>query len=139
MNRNFNSEDMNKISKILQVTPDVVDGCYTWILSSVNNLPRVSVSVFTKIKNSDKILIAVQTALGYLELHNVQGWDEFSSNEIVFFSEENDKLSSLFVSEEGGISLFANTSKNILEQEISEIDPALVLSVMQLSIYNDKS
>jgi hypothetical protein len=138
MNKNFDADAINEMSEVFQTDPSVDCNTYSWMLKSVNFFPNVSVCLFTNIyDNSENVVISVQTGLGYYELHNIKGWGKFSASEIVFFAETDDSITVMFIGKSDGVSFYSNIDKKILEEDITQIDPAFLIAYMQISIIND--
>jgi hypothetical protein len=137
MNYSFDKNNIKLISDILGADPDFVDNCYTWNIKSKNYITNCSINLFTNIQMTNTNLISIQTLIGYYELHNVKCWNKFSDNEVAFFSDNGSQISVIFISTEYGVSLYAGMDQNILDKDITEIDPSLLLSAMQLNIYNN--
>lgn len=134
MNIGFTKENIDEISRIFNSVPEEIQGCYNWMLVSPEKAPKIAVSLYTNINGGENILLSVQTALGCYELHNVKKWTAFSTQEIIFWTEENDKISAISIGCNHEVSFYANISKSILDEDITKIEPELLLSVMQLSL-----
>ncbi|MDR0926976.1 MAG: hypothetical protein LBO69_04335 [Ignavibacteria bacterium] len=139
MKKKFDKQSIDEITEILQSKPEVVDNnSFNWSLKSNSYLPNINVTLFVDLDGDGYGMVSVHTVLGYYELHNVRYWSRFATNEVVFFAEENGHISSLFVSYENGVSFYSNIDKALLNKDISTLDPALLLSIMQLSIFSDE-
>ncbi len=138
MNITINLENIRNISTLLEQEPDIIDNCYTWSIENSKYSTPIYFSIYlnVNIENQPTALISIQTVHGYYELHNVTNFTVFPPDELFFSSLNNDKISSLIISKNSGVSLFANISKDILNSEIAELDSSLVLAALQLSIIN---
>ena len=79
-------------------------------------------------------VLSAQTVHGYFELHNVGRYVPVEPGEIIFVSEEGDKISGLVIGREGTCSLFANVDRRTLSADFVTIEPALLLAAMQLGL-----
>jgi hypothetical protein len=138
MNKNFDADAIKEMSEVFQTDPSVDNNTYSWLLQCANFFPNVSVCLFTNIyDNPANVVISVQTGLGYYELHNIKEWGKFAANEIVFLAEMNDSVTVMFIGKSDGVSFYSNIDKKILEEDVTQIDPAFLIAYMQLSIIND--
>lgn len=137
MNYCFDEENIKLISNILETESNFLDDCYSWDVKSRLYKSAFAVNLYVNIKPKNTITISIQTAIGYYELHDIKCWNHFSNEEVVFFADSGSYLSCVFISKENGISIYANIEKNILELDINEVDPALLLGIMQLNIYSN--
>ena len=80
------------------------------------------------------VVISAQTSYGYFELHNVHQMISVEPDEVIFASEGEDRISGLVVSRNGACSLFANVDRAYLSADLGTLDPALLLSAMQLGL-----
>ena len=84
-------------------------------------------------------IISVQTRHGYYELHNITNYIVFEPDEIIFICSKKKTLSCLIVGKGNTCSFFANIQKKMLRRDPTELDPAVLLAVMQLSLIENKS
>lgn len=135
----FDLEKIKVIEDILEVKAEITSNSYTWTLKDSNNNTSIYFTIYTNIESQDEIitLASVQTIYGYYELHNIQYMEVLIPYEVFFFAENNDKISCLSISKNRGLSIFANISKNTFNADISTIDPALLLSTLQLSLFEN--
>jgi hypothetical protein len=136
MGFSFGKEDIEKISGILKSEPQVFESAWSWKLE---NKPAGQSLVFTLYNDvelgSDRgSLVSVQTLHGYFELHGCTGYLVFEPDEIIFVQASKDKLASLIVGKECTCSMFSNISRSILSADFTALDPAVLLSAMQLSL-----
>lgn len=80
------------------------------------------------------VLVSAQTIHGYFELHTVQRFVPVDPDEVIFVAESGGRVSGLVVGREGTCSLFANVDHAILSADLTQLDPALLLSSMQLGL-----
>src|SRR6185295_4665620 len=136
----FNQIDKDAISNVLNIEPVTFDGGWAWHLTNKEIKQKLVLTIYFKIDLGDDnigSLISVQTQHGYFELHDCSNYIVFEPNEVIFLNSTSDKISSLIISSEGTCSLYANINKNILNSDFSELDPAILLSAMQLSLTED--
>ena len=80
------------------------------------------------------VLVSAQTVHGYFELHAVQRVVPVDPDEVIFVAESGERISGLVVGREGTCSLFANVAHSILSADLTQLDPSLLLSSMQLGL-----
>lgn len=136
--------DINKIKIIedtLNVKSESVADSYTWTIKDSRNNASIYFTLHPNIEYQGKYvtLASIQTIYGYYELHNIQKMEVLSHDEIFFFSETDDKISCLSISKNQGVSIFANISKDIFKTNIETLDSALLLSSLQLSLFDNKN
>ena len=85
-------------------------------------------------KDETGVLVSVQTKHGYFELHGLTGFLLFEPDEVIFVRAEDEKVSCLVIGSNSSCSLFSNIDKAILKSNITELDPAILLAAMQLSL-----
>ncbi len=129
--------DINFISELFDQKVEIVDKTYSWTLKDSTNNPSIHFSIYTDvdINNKSITIVSVQTNYGYYELHEIKKWSFFPPDEIFFFAEHENILSSLSISKNRGVSFFANVDKSIMTKDILELDSALVLSTIQMSLF----
>jgi hypothetical protein len=96
----------------------------------------------SRLKNSivldifiDDNLISVYSENSHLQLQNCR---EFIISamleEVIFYSENNDKISGLIISKAGDCSLYANVDKNTLKSDFTDLNSEKLLSAVALSV-----
>lgn len=137
MNFSFNDSDIKKISTVLNHNPDSMPDTWVWHLKNEETAKPMVVSLHNCVdldSDTKGVLISVQTRHGYYELHNITGYMIFEPDEVIFISNEKKTVSSLIIGKENSCSLYSNIRKEILNADFTELDPAVLLSAMQLSI-----
>ena len=79
-------------------------------------------------------MISAQTTYGYFELHDVAGVLPVEPDEIIFFSESDEKVSGMVISQGGACSLFSNVERANLSADPVSLEPSEILSAMQLGL-----
>ncbi len=133
----FNKEAIDKISKTLGAEPEVNKNVWMWKLSNPENKQSLILTLNKDINfsRSDKgCLISVQTLYGYYELHNPISYMIFEPDEIIFLFSDEKTISSIIIGKQCTFSMYANISRNLISKDYKELDPAILLSVLQLSI-----
>ncbi len=137
MSYKFNDNDINRISELLCCEPDVIDNNRTWSLRNVESDKPMHVSLYNDVQLADGMsgsLVSVQTRHGYYELHNLSGYILFEPDEVIFISQQEEVVSTLIIGKGNTCSLFSNIRKDLLGICFAELDPAVLLSAMQVSI-----
>ncbi|MER3328601.1 MAG: hypothetical protein RIF34_03400, partial [Candidatus Kapaibacterium sp.] len=112
---------------------------WTWTLKNSETSQSVVFTVYNKTqispqKDETGVLVSVQTKHGYFELHGLTGFLLFEPDEVIFVRAEEEKVSCLVIGSNSSCSLFSNIDKAILKSNITELDPAILLAAMQLSL-----
>jgi len=140
MNYKFSDAEINKISEILDQKPEKADNSYMWKLVSPDNPKPLVFTIYTDVglgKDTIGAMIAVQTRHGYYELHNITGFMFFEPDEIIFTNSNEEYISCLVIGKQSSCSLFSNIRRELLNADFAELDPAVLLSAMQLSVTED--
>lgn len=133
----FNIEDIEKISNVLNCTPEVSDNTWIWKIVNHENKQSLILTLHKNIpfdKNEIGCLVSVQTLYGYYELHNPIGYMIFEPDEVIFIQANEETISSIIVGKQSTCSVFANIKRDLINKDFKELDPAILLSVLQLSI-----
>lgn len=133
----FNETDINVISKILCEQPENYDNSWVWNLKQDEHDKPMIVSLYNSVplgEEAEGSLVSVQTRHGYYELHDLTNFLIFEPDELIFIAAQEITISCLIVGKGNTCSLYANIKKELLNQDFSNLDPAVLLSAMQLSI-----
>lgn len=84
--------------------------------------------------DSQNSMVSAQTTYGYFELHDISGVIPVEPDEVIFFAEGGEKISGMIVSSVGACSLFSNVSRSNITADPTSLDPADILSAMQLGL-----
>lgn len=133
----FTSADIEKISAIIGSTPTADDNSWMWRLANPQTRQAQTVTIHNNVtfgRNGTGSLVVVQTIHGYFELHACSGFVVFEPDEVIFVSMKGDYLSSMVVGRQCTCSMFAPIHREILTMDFTELDPAILMSAMQLSL-----
>lgn len=133
----FTKDDISTISKVLGGELREYENSWTCKLSNPDSSQTLVLSIHNKIqlnKNNSGSLISVQTQHGYFEMHGCMAYMVFEPDEVIFVFYNEENLSSLIVGKRCSCSMFGNISRDILNADFSELDPAVLMSAMQLSL-----
>lgn len=133
----FTNDDIRKISDVLGVKEKGSGGTWSWQIKDSDNYKPMVLTLYGKAGlggDSEGPLLSVQTRHGYYELHDISHYLFFEPDEIIFINAGEEKLSSLIIGRQCTCSLYSNINRSILNSDFSELDPAVLLSAMQLSI-----
>jgi hypothetical protein len=137
MSYNFTKDDINTISNVLGGELREYDNSWTFKLNNTETSQTLVLSIHNRIqlnKNNAGSLISVQTQHGYFEMHGCMAYMEFEPDEVIFVFYNDDVLSSLIVGKHCSCSMFGNISRDILNADFAELDPAVLMAAMQLSL-----
>ena len=133
----FTGADIEHLSKILGGVAQEQEGILFWQLSNKQNGQALVLTIYNNVRlgrEAEGALISVQTHQGYYELHSCTGFFIVEPDEVIFVSASEHFLSSLVVGSRCTVSSFANIRREILSADFSELDPAVLMSAMQLSL-----
>lgn len=139
MNFSITEADIQIINDTLGVKSKSRDDSHTWALKNSKNDQSIVFTLYNKVVISPKegatgVLISAQTKHGYFELHDINAFMIFEPDEIIFVRSFDDKVSCLVIGKNCNCSMYSNIDKNILNTNFTELDPAILLSAMQLSL-----
>lgn len=137
MSELFQKDDIEKINEILGKSAEDLGEIYSWKLTNEENTKPMVITLYTNVGiggDEKGALISVQTRHGYYELHGITNYLVFEPDEVIFISADSEKLSSLIIGKQCTCSLYSNIKREILNADFAELDPAVLLSAMQLSI-----
>lgn len=137
MSFNFTDKDLETISKVLNVSASKFEGGWTWKMNNPETGEAVLCTIYNEaqLDSTNKgVLVSVQTRHGYFELHNCNSFLVFEPDEVIFIRGEDEVVSSLIIGKKSTCSMYSNISRQILGSDFSNLDPAVLLSAMQLSL-----
>lgn len=133
----FNKKEIDKIAKVLKVTPKWIGNKYRFVLENPDNRQHISLEVYPDIPIGDKIgnLISVYTPTSHLQLHFCTGYivSEMLA-EITFIADCGRFVSGLIVEKEAGCSLYANVEAKLLSGDFTKLGPEVMMSGIALSL-----
>lgn len=133
----LSKDDIIEISKILNTSFEEFGGGYSFSVSNTAGKQSFLLTVYTEAMLDTEIkgiLVSIQTQHGYFEIHGCNAWLLFEPDEVIFLQYTDTKVSSLVVGANGNCSLFSNISRKNLAADFAKLDPAVLLSAMQLSL-----
>lgn len=131
------SIDIDIISKTLGVEIEKTDNSYSWKQSNKESGQSLFVSVYNDAPVNDEgegVLVSVQSNNGYFELHDCTSYIDFENSEIIFIHSNEERLTTLVIGKNCSCNMYANISKHLFEQDITELDNSVIMSFMQLSL-----
>jgi hypothetical protein len=128
----FTNEDIESIAGILEAKKDSIGQETVLYIGSGRSAPPVVLTLTNLAGDHD--LVSAQTVHGYFELHNIGRFVPVEPGEVIFVSEEENRISGLVVGKEGTCSLFANVDRAALSADFTTLEPALLLAAMQLGL-----
>lgn len=133
----FTNDDINSISNILQLESKPYQNAWSWQLKNNENNQSLLFTIYNNVELGSEhfgSLISVQTQHGYYELHDCSCFMIFEPDEIIFINDSSERVSCLIIGKNCTCSMYSNIDKKILNADFSALDPAVLLSAMQLSI-----
>jgi len=131
------NNDIELISKTLEVEIEKGENSFSWKQSNEESGQSLYVTIYNGApvgKNENGVLVSVQSNHGYFELHDCTSFIDFENSEIIFLHSTEEKLTTLVLGKNCSCNMYANISKHLFEQDISELDNSVIMSFMQLSL-----
>lgn len=107
----------------------------SYSLSLVSMQKKSEISLNINFDKDGKSLISVYTENSHLQLQEC-GWIVLSEmlSEVIFISENNDKISGLIISNQGDCSLYSNVDKSLLSSDFSNLSSEKLIAAVALSL-----
>lgn len=137
MEFSFSDDNIKQISEILGHNADKIGNSWSWQLTNSDSGQQLVVTLSNDVslgKGRNGALVSVQSHHGYYELHECMGFVIFEPDEVIFVNCNGGLVSSLIVGKGSTCSCYSNVSRDILSADFSSLDPAVLLSAMQLSL-----
>ncbi len=133
----FTKKAIEKISKVLAVTPKQLGNKYRFMVENQETKQHISLEIYPDIPIGNDVgnLISVYTPTSHLQLHFCTGYVASEMlGEVTFISECGSRVSGLIVERVGGCSLYANVSAKLLSGDFSTMGPEVMMSGIALSL-----
>ncbi len=137
MNVVFSKKDIDKISKVLQVTPKWMGNKYRYVLHNPTTKQHISLEIYPDIPIGDRKgnLISVYTANSHLQLHFCTGYVVSEMlGEVTFIADCGRSIAGLIVERGAGCSFYANVETKILSGDFTRLGPEVMMSGIALSL-----
>ncbi len=134
---NFTKDDIEKINKIIGNPIQQNTDNWVWKIKNENTQQNLIFTIYNNIDLSDEVkgsLISAQTQHGYFEIHDCKAYLIFEPDEVIFITADNKYVSCMIIGKQGTCSMFTNIRRELLHSNFSELNPAVLLSAMQLSL-----
>ncbi len=132
-------QTINSITKFLETQAEVSENSWCWKLFNPETKNFLFLTIYQNVplNNTYINLASVQTNFGYFELHNFTKIVFVEPNEIAFIQHDKSKLNCLIVGKNCTCSLYSNINREIIKYNLSELNSALLLSALQLALFED--
>ena len=133
----FSAQDITAIARVLEITPTKQDSAWMWQMANAATGQAQTVIVHESVdfgNNETGSLIAVQTGHGYFELHGCNHVALFEPDEVIFLRIDDMHVSSMVIGKNCTCSMFAPIKRELLRMDPILLDPAVLMSAMQMSI-----
>jgi hypothetical protein len=133
----FQEEDINLISKVLEIKPVKRVNHYRFVLENIKEKRRLSLEIYPEVPIGEhqENLITIYTENSIIQLHSCTGYVPSESlGEVVFFSENQGRVSGVIVEKEAGCSVYSNVDASILSGDFTQLAPEVTMSGIALSI-----
>lgn len=136
-------EKYSYIEQIIKVLGNPIESFpnnWNWKLIDENSKQVLFLSLYLEVQNPSKMLVnlvSVQTSYGYFELHGFTKILPIEPDEIAFISINENKLNCMIIGKNCTCSLYSNIDKSLIKTNFSTLDNPLLLSAMQLALFED--
>lgn len=136
----FSKADIDKIAKVLSVTPKHRGNNYRFNIENKEDGRKLSLEIYPNIPIGNEVgtLLSVYTHNAHLQLHFCTGYVVSEMlGEVTFIGEFQGRLSGLIIEKEAGCSLYANVDSSLLSGDFTKLGPEVMLSGIALSLTED--
>jgi hypothetical protein len=133
----FRKEDIEIIKKVLGVTPVKRVDHHRFVLENTKDKRRLALEIYPEVTigTEQENLISIYTHNTHIQLHSCTGYIPSESlGEVVFFSENQGRVSGIIVEKEAGCSVYSNVDASILSGDFTQLAPEVMLSGIALSV-----
>ena len=133
----FSAQDIDAIAGLLDIVPIRHDSAWMWQMSNPQTGQAQTIIIHEAVdfgSNEIGCLVAVQTSHGYFELHGCTHYMLFQPDEVIFLRIEEHVVSSMVIGKHCTCSMFAPIKRELLRMDPESLDPAVLMSAMQMSI-----
>jgi hypothetical protein len=133
----FSQHDIDAMARLLDIVPERQDSAWIWQMSNEQSGQSQTVILHESVdfgEDETGYLISVQTLHGYFELHGCTHFMLFEPDEVIFFRVDTQTVSSLVIGKHCTCSMFAPIKRELLRMDPEQLDPAVLMSAMQMSI-----
>jgi hypothetical protein len=133
----FTDENIKEISQALGAEPKEHEQTWSWHLTNPTTGHSLVLTIYSNVmlgKEAAGCLVTAQTQQGYYELHDCNGFMTFEPDETIFIKSDETTLASLIVGKQCTCSMYSNIRREILSADFAALDPAVLMSAMQLSL-----
>ena len=123
---------IEEIARILSAQYDSGEGDPTLVVGAAGHPARLILTLFGF--GGQNPMVSAQTTYGYFELHSIAGIVPVAPDEVIFFAESGERVSGMIVSSVGACSLFSNVPRAHITADPTSLEPADILSAMQLGL-----
>ena len=129
-------QDIEAIEGVLGASERPDDRTWFWNLrdEATNRVLALTISVADLGDEQPSTVVSAQTYQGYVELHDVTAYLCIEPDEVMFIAKQGDRFSSLVVGKTSTCSQFGNIRASLIGKDLTELDPALLMAAMQLSL-----
>lgn len=133
----ISQQDIDAMARLLDSIPARQDSAWIWQMSNEKSGQAQTVIIHESVdfgSGESGYLIAVQTGHGYFELHGCTHFLLFEPDEVIFLRIEEQTISSMVIGKHCTCSMFAPIKRELLRMDPELLDPAVLMSAMQMSI-----
>lgn len=133
----FAKKDIEKITKVLQVSPKWIGNKYRYLLHNPETKQHLSLEIYPEIRIGDRKgnLISIYTANSHLQLHFCTGYVVSEMlGEVTFIAESGDAIAGMIVERGAGCSFYANVPSKLLSGDFTKLGPEVMMSGIALSV-----
>ncbi|MFM8456982.1 MAG: hypothetical protein ACKOAK_09465 [Ignavibacteria bacterium] len=133
----ISQQDIDAMAGILDIIPEKQDSAWIWQMSNEKSGQSQTIIIHEGVDfgaGETGCLLSVQTGHGYFELHGCTHFLLFEPDEVIFLRVDEQTVSSMVIGKHCTCSMFAPINRELLRMDPEELDPAVLMSAMQMSI-----
>lgn len=133
----FRKKDIDVIARVLNCRPVRRTNHYRFVIENPKDNRKLALEIYPEIPiGSQKgSLISIYTATAHIQLHFCSGYVPSESlGEVIFFSENGDRVTGVIVEKEAGCSVYANVNRQVLSGDFTRLAPEVMMSGIALSV-----
>ena len=129
-------QDIEAIEEVLGAAERPDERTWFWNLrhDASKRVLALTISVADLGDAQPSTVVSAQTYQGYVELHDVTAYMCIEPDEVMFIAKQQDRFGSLVVGKTCTCSQFGNIRASLIGMDLTELDPALLMAAMQLSL-----
>jgi hypothetical protein len=133
----FSGEDISVVSSTLGSDATVQQESWSFRISGESTKQSLVCTLQNNVRLDEEhagSLVTVQTQHGYFELHDCSGYVKVEPDEIIFVAVSGEFMSCIVIGRGATCSQFSNIRRSIISADFANLDAAVLMAAMQLSL-----